>query len=99
MPSILSSSIATMAAVSISMTNLARVLALGVALSFAASAPAADQNYDPLNAANVWDLTTPNWDLSTVPWTNNNHAIFGGTGETVTVNRSKYLHRHDLPGS
>lgn len=33
---------------------------------------------------NDWDLTTLNWDAGVV-WTNGNHAIFGGTGETVEV--------------
>ena len=44
------------------------------------------QAYDFSNGSDVWDLSTANWDSSTVPWINGNKAVFGGSGETVTVN-------------
>ena len=37
-----------------------------------------------LNGSGIWDLTSPHWNRG-LPWTNGNNAIFGGTGETVTV--------------
>ncbi|MFO1489318.1 MAG: hypothetical protein U1F87_00020 [Kiritimatiellia bacterium] len=43
------------------------------------------QTYDDTNVANVWDLGTFNWDGSTVSWTDGNDAVFGGTGEAVTI--------------
>ena len=43
------------------------------------------QTYDDANGADVWDTTTSNWDASTLPWTNDNDAVFAGTGEAVTV--------------
>ncbi|MEO5914385.1 MAG: autotransporter-associated beta strand repeat-containing protein [Luteolibacter sp.] len=44
------------------------------------------QNYDSSSSSNVWSLTDVNWDSSTVSWINGNKAVFGGVGETVTVN-------------
>jgi fibronectin-binding autotransporter adhesin len=45
----------------------------------------ATQTYDDANGANVWDTATSNWDGSTLPWTNDNDAVFAGTGEAVTL--------------
>ncbi|WP_038166276.1 autotransporter-associated beta strand repeat-containing protein [Verrucomicrobium sp. BvORR106] len=44
------------------------------------------QNYDPTHPSTVWDLSTTNWDGSTLPWTNGNNAAFGGSGVTIDVN-------------
>lgn len=59
----------------------------GSIAAFLAAQPgqAATQTYAEADAADVWDLTTTNWDGSTVVWTNGNNAIFGGTGESVSV--------------
>jgi fibronectin-binding autotransporter adhesin len=43
------------------------------------------QTYDDTNVANVWDLSTANWNASTLPWTNGNNATFAGVGEAVDV--------------
>ena len=48
------------------------------------SAQAADQTWNDADANNVWNLANTNWDSSSI-WTNNNNAIFGGTGETVDL--------------
>jgi T5SS/PEP-CTERM-associated repeat protein/autotransporter-associated beta strand protein len=53
---------------------------------FCTTLSAQTQSYDSANGSNVWDLATTNWDGSTVVWTNGNNAIFGGTGESVSVN-------------
>ena len=48
------------------------------------SVQAADQTWDDGDDNNVWNLANTNWDTSSI-WTNNNSAIFGGTGETVDL--------------
>lgn len=51
----------------------------------ASLARAADQTWIQGNANNDWNTSTGlNWDAG-VAWTQNNSAIFGGTGETVTL--------------
>ena len=40
-----------------------------------------------INGSGLWDLSSPHWS-GAVPWTNGNNAIFGGTGETVTVDEN-----------
>lgn len=52
---------------------------------FPAANPAraqSDQTW--LNGSGIWNLSSPHWNGG-LPWTNGNNAIFGGTGETVTV--------------
>ena len=67
------------------MKQLTPRLLLAAALLPAAASSAATQTWDDPNSANTWDTTTLNWDAGTVAWTNGNDAIFGGTGETVTL--------------
>lgn len=43
-----------------------------------------DQTWNTAGPTNVWNLTDLNW--GGVAWTQNNNAIFGTTGESVTVN-------------
>jgi len=42
------------------------------------------QTYSGPNPANTWDTSSPNWDGG-LAWTNGNHAVFGGAGQTVDV--------------
>ena len=49
-----------------------------------ATASAIDQTWIDTNSNNNWDLTTANWDTSLL-WSQNNNAIFGGIGETVNL--------------
>ncbi len=50
------------------------------------SAHAADLTWIDTNVDNSWDLTEKNWDPGPVAWTNTgNNAIFGGTGEIVSL--------------
>jgi autotransporter-associated beta strand protein len=51
----------------------------------AAHAVGTTQTYDDTSALNVWNTTDSNWDASAAPWTNDNDAIFAGTGEAVAV--------------
>jgi len=60
--------------------------ALLTAVSSLPVAHAATQTYTDASASNVWDATTLNWDASSAFWTNNNDAVFGGTGESVELN-------------
>ena len=47
---------------------------------------AAPQTYDPASAnGDAWNLLSLNWDASATAWINDNDAIFGGTGEPVSV--------------
>ena len=51
-----------------------------------AQAAGVSQTYDDANVSlNTWNTTDTNWDVSTALWTNDNDAIFAGTGEAVTV--------------
>ncbi len=45
---------------------------------------AANQTYLDTSPLNTWNTTDANWDAGIV-WTNGNTAIFGGTGESLTV--------------
>lgn len=65
--------------------RLAPAAVLLAAMLAASSAYAADQTYSDTHVSNVWDTSTLNWDSSTAAWTNDNNAIFGGTGESVAV--------------
>ena len=59
--------------------------ALVVCLFSGLSAARADnQTWIPANADNTWSSSAANWDAG-VAWTSGNSAIFGGTGETVTI--------------
>lgn len=60
--------------------------AFATAILAGGPALAADQTYDDTSFSDFWNLTEPNWDASAAPWTNGNNAIFGGTGEFVSVN-------------
>ena len=51
---------------------------------FGSIATAADQTWIDTNANNDWNTTELNWDAGAA-WTQSNSAIFGGTGETVTL--------------
>src|SRR5688500_10449492 len=80
------------------MTTRPRILASTIATVLATAIPLlsptaaqADLNWDAANANNTWvnDGAVLNWlDAGMVPvaWSNNQLAIFAGTGETVTVN-------------
>lgn len=59
------------------------IVAISMVLSTGAS-NAATQTYLDSNVLNTWNATDANWDAG-VTWTNGNDAVFGGTGETVTV--------------
>lgn len=57
------------------------------AVSFAMSwfaARGADQAWNPDGPTNNWNATDLNWDAGDA-WTQANNAIFGGSGETVTL--------------
>src|ERR1043165_6400504 len=68
------------------MKNLKFSLLVAAASSalMTASLPAATQNWFNAGPSNDWSTTAGNWDGGSV-WTQNNSAIFGGTGETVTL--------------
>jgi autotransporter-associated beta strand protein len=59
-------------------------LAALIGFSLATAAQAADQTWLDANANNNWNTTDANW-VGPVVWTQNNSAIFGGTGETVAL--------------
>lgn len=54
------------------------------AAALAPSVDAANQTWIDTNTDNTWSTAAGNWDAG-VGWTPNNSAIFGGTGETVTL--------------
>jgi len=56
-------------------------LLMGVAVSVARAQ--SDQTWYNAGVDNNWNTITPNWDGGLAAWTQNNNAIFGGTGETV----------------
>lgn len=67
--------------------HLRRQLALVPMLALSWLLPLQGQNsqtWISTNANNDWSLSAPNWDAGVV-WTNGNHAIFAGTGETVEL--------------
>ena len=59
------------------------IAAVSFVISLSA-APAADQTWNPAGPTNNWNTTDLNWDAG-VAWTQANNAIFGGSGETVTL--------------
>ncbi|MGC4014088.1 MAG: autotransporter-associated beta strand repeat-containing protein [Luteolibacter sp.] len=65
-------------------TSLRFLTAPAIVLSFAGFAQGADQVYQDANVLNTWNTTDANWDSGT-QWVDLNNAIFGGTGESVTV--------------
>ena len=65
--------------------SVSRATLLASSLGFALVSHAADQTWINANANNDWNTTSAtNWDAG-VAWTQGNNAIFGGTGETVTL--------------
>ena len=54
------------------------------AMACASAAIAANQTWLDANANNNWNSTDANW-TGPLAWTDGNNAIFGGTGESVTV--------------
>ena len=63
--------------------------AVGAAIFVAIAAQSAfgqtDQTWNTAGPTNVWNLADANWSPGST-WTQNNNAIFGTAGETVTVN-------------
>src|SRR4051812_1374767 len=60
------------------------LVVFGSALALQGKAFSVDQTWQQANSNNEWSLTAPNWD-GALPWTNDNNAIFGDTGETVEL--------------
>lgn len=56
-------------------------------MACASAATAADQTWLDANANNNWNSTDANWNGSAA-WTQGSNAIFGGTGESVSVTES-----------
>lgn len=50
----------------------------------ALSALGADQSWNTNGATDIWNTVDQNWDVAAV-WTNDNVALFPGTGEPITV--------------
>ncbi len=69
--------------VSAHVSKICRLFLASCLLPWIASAQV-DQTWLDANASNDWSLTAPNWNGG-VPWTDGNHANFGGTGETVEI--------------
>jgi autotransporter-associated beta strand protein len=67
-----------------SLRSVVPTLCASAILSLSASAQSVDQTWITTNPNNDWSLTAPNWN-GPAPWTNNNNAIFAGTGEIVEI--------------
>lgn len=62
-----------------------KLLLLAAALGLSCALPAASLTWDDTNSDNNWNTTSTNWNPGSVVWTNGDDAVFGGTGETVTI--------------
>ncbi|MDG1456591.1 MAG: polymer-forming cytoskeletal protein, partial [Pseudoprimorskyibacter sp.] len=65
-------------------TELVIILSTGVSIVLGGTSVQAQQAWQDGNADDTWNTTSANWDAGVI-FTEGNDAVFGGTGETVTI--------------
>jgi len=66
----------------ISLFTSLSLVAVGLATSALAQT---DQTWNSAGSGTVWSTSDANWNGGTAVWTQNNNAIFGGTGKSLTT--------------